>query len=245
MNPLDLYGERMKLKGAARREASHNRVMDFIGRKLPQSLSFVQADFDGTLQSVAIIDTGKSFIKEIHCLPGERLRCGAVLFWEGMHWLITEVDARDEIYTSGMLRQCNYELKWFNGKNEIVSRHCVIEDGTKYLVGEREEHMMAIGDARIALIIGKDKETVGINRGKRFLIDDPDSSQPLAFEVTKPNKLFGLYNGEGVYKHILSECNATDDDNFDLMVADYYLHRPGERPITPPGNEKPPADGWL
>lgn len=130
------------------------------------------------------------------------------------------------------MRRCNYYLKWINSKGDIIGRWCVVEDGTKYLIGEREEDIMSIGDARMAVTIGKDLETSQISRGRRFLIDDMDSKDVLAFEVTKPNKMFNVFNGKGVFRFIMGESELTDNDNPTLRIADYYSWRPEtEHPI--------------
>ena len=86
--------------------------------------------------------------------------------------------------------------------------------------------MMAIGDARIAVTIGKDRDTNKLSRGRRFLIDDMDSDEVLAYQITKPNKLFNVYNGKGVFRFILNEVNLTDDDNVEARIADYYSWKP-------------------
>ena len=131
------------------------------------------------------------------------------------------------------MRRCNYYLKWINDKGNVIGRWCVVEDGTKYLIGEREEDTMSIGDARMAVTIGKDTETSQISRGKRFLIDDMDSKDVLAFEVTKPNKMFNVFNGKGVFRFIMGESNLTDNDNTQLRIADYYSWKPRTDRITP------------
>ena len=85
---------------------------------------------------------------------------------------------------------------------------------------------MAIGDARIAVTVGKDSETNYLKRGMRFLIDDMDSEEVLAYEITKPNKLFNVYNGKGIFRFIMNESNVTPYDNLEARVADYYNWSP-------------------
>lgn len=85
---------------------------------------------------------------------------------------------------------------------------------------------MAIGDARIAMTICKDNDTNELRRGARFLVDDVDSEVPLAYEITKPNKLFNVFNGEGVFKFILNEVQLTKEDNVELRIADYTSWKP-------------------
>lgn len=50
--------------------------------------------------------------------------------------------------------------------------------------------------------------------------------QVIAYSLTKPLKLNNVFNNNGVYKFVLQEVNSTDDDNFELMIADYYKHFP-------------------
>lgn len=86
--------------------------------------------------------------------------------------------------------------------------------------------MITIGDARIAVTIGKDSDTIELARGLRFLIDDTDSEAVLAYQITKPNKLFNVFNGKGVFRFILNEVQLTDNDNKELRIADYYNWHP-------------------
>ena len=97
---------------------------------------------------------------------------------------------------------------------------------TTDLIGERTRELLTIGDARIAVTVGKDEDTIELERGLRFLIDDTDSEAVLAYQITKPNKLFNVYNGKGVFRFILNEVQLTDDDNKELRIADYYHWRP-------------------
>ena len=76
------------------------------------------------------------------------------------------------------------------------------------------------------MTIGKDKDTNKLRRGQRFLIDDMDSDDVLAYQITKPNKLYSVFDGEGVFRFILNEVNSTDADNKELRIADYYNWRP-------------------
>lgn len=76
------------------------------------------------------------------------------------------------------------------------------------------------------MTIARNDMTVKFGRENRFLIDDPESSLMLAYLLTKPFKLGGTYNNQGVYKFVLQEVNTTDNDNQQLRIADYYKHFP-------------------
>ena len=49
-----------------------------------------------------------------------------------------------------------------------------------------------------------------------------------AYLLTKPLKVGKTYNGHGVYSFVLQEVVSTDNDNFELGIANYYLHFPKE-----------------
>lgn len=214
--------------------SAKDHIQSRLKRKLVSSLSYKQAKYEGNDMRIAIVDISNDFsTKKIFSMPGETLPHGSVIEWEDSFWLITELNAQKELCSEGKMRRCNYYLKWINSKGDIIGRWCVVEDGTKYLIGEREEDIMSIGDARMAVTLGKDPETSQISRGRRFLIDDMDSKDVLAFEVTKPNKMFNVFNGKGVFRFIMGESELTDNDNTELRIADYYNWRPETERNTP------------
>lgn len=76
------------------------------------------------------------------------------------------------------------------------------------------------------MTIARNAMTVKFGRERRFLIDDPESALMLAYQLTKPFKLGGTFNNQGVFKFVLQEVNTTDDDNQELCIADYYKYFP-------------------
>lgn len=207
--------------------SAQDHIRSRMRRKLTASLSYKRVKCADQDMEMAIVDITNDFnTKRIYSMPGETFPHGSIVEWADSLWLITEINVHTELCTEGKMRRCNYYLKWINDKGNIIGRWCVVEDGTKYLIGEREESTMSIGDARMAVTIGKDAETSQISRGRRFLIDDMDSKDVLAYEVTKPNKMFNVFDGKGVFRFIMGETNLTDNDNPTLRIADYYSWKP-------------------
>lgn len=102
------------------------------------------------------------------------------------------------------------------------------------------------GDSRIAVTVPRNSETVVLNRDNRFIIDDPDTPDPLAYILSKPLKLGGTFNNQGYLKFVLQEATTTDDDDIENGIADYYKHFPRSGTET----TDPPAGGngrrnWL
>ena len=113
-------------------------------------------------------------------------------------------------------------------------------DLTGETMSSYNENGMVLGDTRISMMIARDKYTVDFNRKTRFLIDDYDSDNVLAYRVSKPFKLGMVYNGRGVIPYVLVEANTEETDNFELHIANYYEHFPreGTPPEYVPGTEE-------
>lgn len=228
MSVWDVYQSRLDSIGATKRDARFRRESRYLSTKAPDSLFYFTVDIDGMSQNVAIISTDNLDEKFIYSLPGESITPGGIVEWMDNHWLVTETDAANELYTRAKMIQCNYLLRWVDAAHIIHEQWCIIEDGTKYLTGQYEdrEFFVTRGDSRLGMIIAKNEHTTKLKRGCRFLIDDANSELMLAYELTKPFKLSGVYNNQGIFKFVLQEVNTTDEDNQELRVADYYKHFP-------------------
>lgn len=220
MSAWDMYVERVSQTGTMR-DAIVEQTRTTLANMMYDSPSCHKVTIDGEEQQVVITHRDNISEKRITSIPGEKLKHGGIVSFRGSTWLITEIDADDEVYDRGLMVRCNHILRWIGRDGTLKEKWCVIEDGTKYLIGEYTERIMAIGDARIAMTIAKDEDTVELRRGVRFLIDDPDSDECLAYQITKPNKLFNTYDGKGVFKFILNEVQSTKEDNKALRIADY------------------------
>lgn len=249
MREWELYESRMHIKGETKRQEHLNRERRYQAKKVRDSLSYYEVEIDDEAREVAIIDTDNLNTKFIYSMPGEDIRAGGLVSWADNYWLITERDAHTEIYTRAKMIQCNYLLRWIDPDKETHEQWCIIEDGTKYLTGEYEDHDIIVtrGDSRISMTIARNEHTVKFDRTYRFLIDDPNSTHMLAYGLTKPLKLGGVFNGDGVYKFVLQEINTTDLDNQELRIADYYKYFPKETHEVepPPGGDGTGRKVWL
>lgn len=237
------------LNNMTRRDTRVEREKRLLLNKMRHSPSFHHVVIDGIDRDVAITNTDNLDTKHIYSLPGEDIPHGGYVEWMDNHWLVTERDANSEIYTKAIMLQCNYLLKWVDDEDVIHEQWCIVEDGTKYLTGEYEDRNFVVtrGDSRIAVTIARNEHTSKLGRKNRFLIDDPNSTEVLAYALTKPLKLSNVFNGNGIFKFVLQEVNTTDDDNQELRIADYYIHFPKDTATTPepPIGDKPGKKVWL
>lgn len=228
MNYWDCYQSRMAAKGEDRRGSALRRGSRLMENRMRNSLSFHQVVINGEARGVSVINSDNLDIKTLLTLPGEDLPHGGYVEWADNHWIITERDANNEMYTRGVMRQCNYLLRWVSDDGNIIERWCIVEDGTKYLIGELADKDFVItkGDSRLTLTLPRDSQTVRLDRDNRFLIDDPQSPSVLAYRLTKPFKLGGSYGGHGIMKFVLQECGTEDTDHTGLRIANYYKYFP-------------------
>lgn len=230
MNPWNTYHARHALHGETSRDREKYNLMNRLSRQIPSTLSYHNVDIDGEDRNIVILNSDNLNQKTLCSLPGEDIRHGAYIDWMNHKWLVTERDANSEIYTKCIMLQCNYLLRWINDSGEIIERWSVVEDGTRYLTGEFSDSFLVAtkGDSRIAVTLPKDLETIALDRDARFIIDDYFSPHPLAYRLTKPFKLGGSYDENGVVIFVMTECNTENDDNIELHIADYYKHFPRE-----------------
>ena len=130
-SPLDNYKEWVGASEAPKREIIKTRAQARLLRKHPASLSYKTVLINGVEQLVSIVDTTELPKKKIFSMPGESLIHGGLVDWEESKWLITEINAHNELYNEGRLERCNHLLKWKDDYGYLQERWCIIEDGTK------------------------------------------------------------------------------------------------------------------
>ena len=265
MSIWNVYANRIDAHGGSKRGAAMQREVRMINRKLPDNFSYQTVtmydqahgynimekgpEFAGVERQLAIINSDNLNEKTIFSMPGEDIENGSLIHWMDNYWIVSERDANTTLYTRAKVVQCNYLLRWVSDDSNVYEQWCVIEDGTKYLTGEYEDRNFVVtrGDSRISMMIARNDITSKFfDRDMRFLIDDEASPLKLAYLLTKPLKVGWNYGGYGVYKFVLQEVNTTEDDNQDLMIADYYKYFP--RDGYDDSATEPPTNGkkvWL
>ena len=165
MSLWDTYRSRINAQGGSRRNAALQRESRLLNAKMSSSLSYHQVVINGEQRSLSVINSDNLNQKTLCTLPGEDLPHGGLVEWMKNRWLITEVDANNELYTKGIMRQCNYLLRWIADDGNIIERWCIVEDGTKYLTGEYGDNDFIItrGDSRISVTLPRDKYTLRLD----------------------------------------------------------------------------------
>lgn len=229
MGVWDVYNARITAKGGTKRESAIMREKRRIRDHIVDNPSFNQCIIDGEDRVATILNSDNLNIKTIISMPDEDLRHGALVEWMDNKWLIVDRDPNTTMYTKCTMKQCNYLLKWVDPiTHQICEQWSIVEDGTKYLTGEFEDRnfIASRGDTRLSVTISRTEAALHLDRVNRFIIDDPDCHEHLAYSLTKPLRMGSVYNGDGVFRMVMQEVETTDDDNLDLLIADYYKYFP-------------------
>lgn len=125
---------------------------------------------------------------------------------------------------------------------------CITTLNKTDMTGEYEDRNFIVtrGETRVAVTIQRNEHTIKLKRTNRFIIDDIDATDKIAFALTKPLKVGNTYDKKGILKFVMSETNSNDFDNIELGVADYYKYFPDTNHPENSGSKiDDPEEVWL
>lgn len=163
--------------------------------------------------------------------PGETFDIGDIIYYNTLHWLVTDINFHDDLTRSGEMVRCNRQIRWQNQyTGEIVERWCLV---TKPYTSNIAEGMaIATSNREFKIQIPYDEETLLIDLDRRFLLETING-KPKAYEVTsvdaQTNHYQDIAGGFLIWNLSQGEYNP-DADNADLMIADYF--EPKVKPAT-------------
>lgn len=252
MGVWDVYDSRIGAKGGTKRNSTIIREKRRINSHIVDNPSYQSCVIDSEVRNVTILNSDNYNEKTIISMPDEDLRHGALVEWMDNHWLIVDRDPNTTMYTKCMMRQCNFFLKWVDSTGKVCGQWAIVSDGTKYLTGEYEDRdfISTRGDTRLSVTVSRTEDALNLDRTTRFIIDDPDCHEHLAYVLTKPLRMGSTYNGDGVFAFVMQEVETTDDDDLENLIADYYKYHPDPsrpHPDLPNGGSDPSGTRkvWL
>jgi len=124
--------------------------------------------------------------------------------YDGYFWLITSRKSNNMINQKASLELCNYEIKWQNASGQIVQRKAIVTSASKYADGEDKGKQMILGSDQLGINIPIDSESLNIDHGKMFIIDN-GTLKDTVYQLTSPNNVVNTYNGYGTTAWIVQE----------------------------------------
>lgn len=155
--------------------------------------------------------------------PGETFNVGDIIYFNTLHWLVTEVNFEDSLNRSGSMVRCNRQIKWQNKKTgEIISRWCLAEK--PYTTNVTKGLSISNSNREYKIQLSCDDETMQVDLDRRFLLEEINGS-PKAYKLlsvdTITNRHQDVEGGFLIWNVEQTEYNPLTD-NAELMIADYF-----------------------
>lgn len=164
--------------------------------------------------------------------PGEALNIGDIIYWNTLHWLVTDKNFQDEIYNSGTITRCNRTIRWQNPITlEIVERWCFCSK--PYTSNIDEGNVISTLKGKYDIQLPYDSETIQVGVDKRLMLDIV-GGKPMVYKLAFPDANTNKYqdiDGGFIEWTVVSDTYVQERDNVELMICDY---------IDPANSSKPP-----
>lgn len=173
-----------------------------------------------------LVSKNKSVItqKRIIAYPGQTFYRGDVVDCYRCKWLIIDVDANREIYTRGVMQQCQQEIKWQDVETGVIyARWATMEK--PYFSNLEEENQISVSTREFKVQMRYDAETSKIDIGKRLMLEIIDG-KPKTYRITSVDSMTERYVQDDeitgfVVINIEQDAYKPETDNQELMICDY------------------------
>ena len=239
MPSREVYNSKLNQYGTNQRDRTVTMAQKDIAKNVISSPSYKKVLINEAAERfLEITATQNDNRKRFTTMPNEVVLLGDIISWNGMHWLITQVDFDDEIVMRGEIEQCNREIKWQNPvTKEIISRWCFAE--RPYATGINEGKVVSVPDRAFRVKLPYDSETIQVDIGKRVVLEVINGKQK-TYELEMPdlntNKFQDSEGGFIVWNLKFSSDIDPLRDNLELGICNYIEP---DTPPLPPVNPDP------
>lgn len=185
----DIYEKRLKMNGNTLRDRQINNMKIAINNDFDSNPSYRSVYFNGSTVTtgVWVIDSLYYNIKTILSRPDEIFNIGDIVAWNGLTYLIINIDEDNLVQTRGQIQLCNNTLSIL--KNNILHHiPCIIESNVRFQdLRVEESKFINIPDDKITARIPNNEITKDISRNLIFKLNDYDNYKIISVNrVTEP-----------------------------------------------------------
>lgn len=216
------------------RDSQRYTIKNELNRDFNKSLDAYSVLVNGCIKDLNIIKTQNLDEKKIKSRPDEKLYIGDSIKWQNTNWLVTDIDANIDIVSTGLMKQCNYLLKWQNENGDIIERWAVVKKLSGDVVSNQA---LSLAEGKLSVNVPIDSETIKLKESmsKKFFIDN-NTTTPTAYELIDAGNVSSCYNGHGVTDWIVKKVNySPTPDDLLHWVCEY-------KPVT---NDNETVDSWY
>lgn len=180
-------------------------------------------EISGRLQDLIIAHTNEK--TSVFPRPTEKINIGDVLFWNGLHWIVTDKELHNSIYQVGTVERCNKKIVWQNPDTyEIIERWGICSKSTSSNSSITDGKYMAVSGREYEIQVPYDSETMLVDIDKRFMLEIINGN-PRTYKIFSVNGLTNHYEDisrQGIITWSLIQDGANHSgDRVDLMLCDY------------------------
>lgn len=172
-------------------------------------------------QDLIITPTKEQNKFTVFARPGDELKIGDILYWNKLHWLMTDIAFDDDIYTTGTMVRCNRQIAWMNERGQIIKRWCLT---TKpYTANVETGQVVSVLKGKYDVKLPYDQDTIDVPIGKRFMLDIV-GGKPMCYKLdfadVNTNKYSDI-DGGFIEWNLTSDQFNKDTDNVASMICDF------------------------
>lgn len=193
-----------------------------FAKEFDSSINVVYDALRNDVQQDLIITPTKEQNKfTVFARPGDELKIGDILYWNKLHWLMTDIAFDDEIYTTGTMVRCNRQIAWMNERGQIIKRWCLT---TKpYTANVETGQVVSVLKGKYDVKLPYDQDTLDVPIGKRFMLDIV-GGKPMCYKLdfadVNTNK-YSDVDGGFIEWNLTSDQFNKDTDNVANMICDF------------------------
>lgn len=196
--------------------------------ELVQSLNYdeLNATRNGVQQGFLVTTTEYGFQAQVRALPGDELYIGDIIGFRGEHWIVTDLTPVNPFYRLGIMKLCNYVLRFQNFSPTVYERYVFI-DGGAYATYVKGDTRIQYGNEKATIYLPYDEATKKLYIDKRISVGTLWSKENRA--ILQCNKIIGVdyrsvSRGAGAHLmllHIEQDAYSEEKDNIDLDLCDF------------------------
>lgn len=211
----------------SKKESALYELRNIISRTHTETIDCqARTKVDGIPTPLIVMDyhgnnSNRDRIKKIEAPLESVFYLGSKIDCFGLKWLVTEINYNREVKLAGRMQLCNYVLKWQGSDGEIVGEDCVVKQFHSTSTGEQTTKVITTNDTRRNILMQMNPNVLGLAKGKRLFVDFDGAPDAKVYEITNIDRITYIYGGRGFFEFTLTECEKTDADRADLMIADY------------------------
>lgn len=222
-----LFDARVLVNGDTSKDRQINNYKNTLTRYKVNSLSYKDIKIDGVSKNLFITDTKDPYVKNFQDVNEVITSAGTTIEYAGEHWLVEKLSFDGELYKTGNLRYCNYNLKFLSSLLQPISRPCYVTRTRSGTDVNGNPVQIELPNGRILITLPYDSETALLDRtypdGKnQRLLLDIGVTTPMSYQIVDADRI----SLTGLVVLTVEECQRSVTDNVELGIADYDRYIP-------------------